>query len=349
METYVESLCRELSLLAPLAGPLKTVFFGGGTPTMLSAEQLTRILAHLRTEFALETDVEVSSEANPGSMNEAKFTALREGGVNRISFGAQTFSNRLLMTIGRIHDRDAIIRSVAEAKSAGFSRINLDLMFGLPEQTLADVDESLDAALAMDVEHLSAYWLKVEEGTPFAAWDASGGLPIPGEDEEAEMYALVRKRLTAANYDHYEISNFAKPGGEARHNLVYWHNEPYLAAGAGAHGYFGGERYENIRNLAAYMSGVAENVRPIAEQHKVSKVESMEDTMMLGLRLAEGVSEAAFNARHGVALEEAFGDIVQRLIRRGMLTWTATPNADRILCLTQGAWPIANEVFSAFV
>ncbi|GMA56157.1 hypothetical protein GCM10025858_06600 [Alicyclobacillus sacchari] len=203
-------------------------------------------------------------EANPDSITPDKLRVLREYGVNRISFGAQTFRDHLLMAIGRAHDSDAIFAAIDAAFAAGFRHINVDLMFGLPEQTMEDVEDSLMRVLALPVDHVSAYWLKVEPGTPFAKWQALDQLPLPGEDEEADMYDLVRQTLTQHGFRHYEISNFAKPGGEARHNLVYWRNQAYLAAGAGAHGYVRGVRHENLRKIRDYLHAIATGRRPFA-------------------------------------------------------------------------------------
>jgi oxygen-independent coproporphyrinogen III oxidase len=345
VDKYVEDLMVELELLSPLAGsPLKTVFFGGGTPTLLSARHWRKIAEGLHANFQLHPDAEVTVEANPGTVEPAKLEALREAGVNRISYGAQSFNDRLLLAIGRLHDATAVRDSVALAQAAGFERINVDLMFGLPDQTLADVRDSVHALLELGVKHVSAYWLKVEQGTPFAKWQAQGLLTLPGEDEEGDMYDAVCAELERHGFIHYEVSNFAVPGEEARHNLVYWRNEPYLAAGVGAHGYVSGIRYENVKSLADYASHLKAADRPVATQRSVSVQESMEDTMMLGLRLSEGVSRERFFHRHGVEMTDVFGSVINALVSKGLLCW----QEDR-LCLTPAAWPIANSAFEPFI
>jgi oxygen-independent coproporphyrinogen-3 oxidase len=342
---YLAALKQELDLLAPLASqPLATVFFGGGTPTLLDSRQWDDLLTHLEHRFAIESDAEITVEANPGTVDLDKLRVLRQHGVNRISFGAQTFNDRLLLAIGRLHDSETVLKSVELAQQAGFERINVDLMFGLPEQSLADVEASLRTLVKLGVEHVSAYWLKVEPGTPFAEWLAKGMLPLPGEDVEADMYHLVRHFLREAGYVLYEISNFAKPGGEARHNLVYWRNQPYLAAGVGAHGYVHHVRYENVRSLLDYAQALAQGRRPIADTHTVSAAEAAEDTMMLGLRLAEGVSDERFRRQHGCGIQEAFGPIVNRLVADRLLFWQ-----DGALRLMDSAWPVANAVFEQFI
>ncbi|MCL6443550.1 MAG: radical SAM family heme chaperone HemW [Alicyclobacillus sp.] len=345
VERYVEDLLEEFKIRSAAApAPLDTVFFGGGTPTLLSAEQLNKVMDGLHRAFPIAPDAEITMEANPGTVTEEKLDAMLAGGVNRISFGAQTFEPRLLLAIGRLHDAQAIDASVRLAKAAGFERINLDLMFGLPEQSLADVRDSVARVLDAGIEHMSAYWLKVEPGTPFAAWQAEGHLPLPGEDEEADMYDLIRHMMTEAGYIQYEISNFAKPGAASRHNLVYWRNEPYLAAGVGAHGFVGGERYENVKSLAAYHDRLAQGLAPETKRFPVSPAESCENTMMLGLRLREGVRRRRFVERHGLPLETVFGELVTTLERQGLVCWQ-----DDALRLTDRAWPVGNLVFEQFV
>jgi oxygen-independent coproporphyrinogen-3 oxidase len=342
---YLNQLVREFDLLAPLAAdPLETVYFGGGTPTLLTAAQWRWLMRELRQRFVIAPRAEITVEANPGTVDAEKLAALLEAGVNRISFGAQSFNDRLLLAIGRLHDADAVRHSIALARAAGFERINVDLMFGLPEQSLGDVQESVQQLMELGVRHVSAYWLKVEPGTPFAEWQAQGALPLPGEDEEAAMYEEVRQALTTHGLVHYEVSNFAEPGEESRHNLVYWRNEPYLAAGVGAHGYVGDVRYENVRSLADYADRIGRGLRPVEAEARVSVAESLENTMMLGLRLREGVSRERFLARHGVEMTDAFGDVIDRLVKRRLLEW-----ADDHVRLTEAAWPIANAVFAEFV
>ncbi|GGJ09376.1 coproporphyrinogen III oxidase [Alicyclobacillus cellulosilyticus] len=345
IDAYVDALLRELAMLAPLVRePLQTVFFGGGTPSLLSGAQMQRIMAAVRSCFGLRPDAEVTAEANPGTLDDRRLAAYREAGINRLSFGAQTFNPRLLAAMGRTHDAGAVREAVRGAQAAGFTRVNVDLMFGLPDQTLADVADALRETIALGVEHISAYWLKVEPGTPWHEWLAEGRIQLPGEDLEADMYDLVRDTLTRAGYVHYEVSNFARPGGEARHNLVYWRNEPYLAAGVSAHGYVAGWRYENVRPLRAYMERVRAGMRPLAWTHPVGPDEMMEDTMILGLRLREGVSRARFRERHGIDMLDRYGPVIADLAARGLVAWTG----DR-LHLTDRAWPVANEVFAAFL
>lgn len=344
MEAYVDALIAEWDLMEPQEAPLVTVYFGGGTPTLLSAPLLDRVLSALRRRFDLSEDAEITFESNPDSITREKLRVLRDHGVNRVSFGAQAFQDHLLQAIGRAHLRDAIEEAVWSACDLGFRHLNVDLMFGLPDQTLDDVDESIDAVLRLPVDHVSAYWLKIEPGTPFAKWREMGLLHLPGEDVEAEMYDLVRARLRAAGFDHYEISNFAKPGGEARHNLVYWRNEPYLASGIGAHGYVRGERYAMERRFSTYLQAVREGRRPVASRERVSVPERAEDQVILGLRLAEGVDARRFEARFGRPLRDVFPGVIERQLAEGLLE-----QRGHVYRIPDRYWPVANAIFEQWI
>lgn len=345
MESYTEALVQELAWLGKEAQqPLQTVFFGGGTPTRLPIPLLKKVLAAVRAYFPLAPDVEWTVEANPGSADVGKLETLLEAGVNRISFGAQTFSERLLMSIGRIHNVDDIASSVERAQSLGFQRINLDLMFGLPEQSKADVEESVKCALSLHVRHISAYWLKVEEGTPFFQWQAADQLPLPGEDAEADMYGQVRELLESAYLRQYEISNFAERGAEARHNLVYWRNEPFFAAGAGAHGNVNGTRYENVSSLLEYCQMVANGRLPHASAISETYAEAAETTMILGLRLRDGISLRRFEERFSAVPQQLFGEVWESLFQQGYLQQKGD-----FVSLPLQYWAVSNEIFEKFV
>lgn len=345
MEVYALHLEEEVRRTAAASDvPLSSVFFGGGTPTRLPSPLLKRLLKSIWTHFDVAADAEVTMEANPGSVHLEQLKMLRDCGVNRISFGAQSFSDRLLMTLGRLHDARAIEQSVSVASQAGFSNVSVDLMFGLPDQHVSDVRESVLRAVSTGVQHVSAYWLKVEDGTPFARWQSEGNLHLPGEDEEADMYELVRDLLTSAGFRHYEISNFAQSGFEARHNLVYWRNQPYFGVGAGAHGWVGDCRLVNVKSLVSYANRIQRGDMPWDEVNHVSRAEAMETTMMLGLRLAEGVSERDFEERYGLRLDAVFGDVLRNLESRQWLekchgSWR----------IPHALWPVSNEIVEKFV
>lgn len=346
MDRYLDGLDRELAAVAAAYehAPLRTVFFGGGTPTILDARQSARMMEMLHRHFSLADGVEISVEANPGTVDLEKLRVLKEGGVNRLSFGVQSFDNDLLVQLGRLHDRDAVYRSWELARQAGFGSINLDLMFGLPGQTLATLETTLRALIDLGPEHVSAYSLKIEEGTPFYTWHERGKLILPPEEDEVQMYQLVMDSFGAHGYEMYEISNYAKPGHRSRHNQVYWRNEPYMAAGSGAHGYVNGTRYVNQKNVPAYIETTVAGERPVVETEGIEESIQREDTMILGLRLLEGVTYARFRERHGVDMLDVFAAPIRKYEATGLLT------VDEVgVRLTDKGIFLANEVYAAFL
>lgn len=346
MDRYLDGLDRELELVAASYDhdPLQTVFFGGGTPTIFNTRQSERMVSLLHKHFRLADGAEVSSEANPGTVDLEKLQVLRDGGVNRLSFGVQSFDNDLLVKLGRLHDRDAVYRSWELARQAGYGSINLDLMFGLPGQSVETLETSIGALLDLGPEHVSAYSLKVEEGTPFYNWHNRGQLILPPEEDEVRMYQLVMDRLQGAGYEMYEISNFAKPGHRSRHNQVYWRNEPYMAAGSGAHGYVGSTRYINQKDVPLYIETTNGGQRPVTETEEISEQYQMEDTMMLGLRLIEGVGYDRFRDKHGREMLDVFAGPIRKYEALGLLT------VDEVgVRLTERGKFLANEVFAAFL
>lgn len=349
IDAYLDALEREMERTVEALPPerIDTVFVGGGTPTVLNPEQMGRFLAAVRRHFPLAPDVEYTMEANPGTTDPAKLDAMREGGVNRISFGAQTFDNELLRRIGRIHEADDVVRSVGNAKAAGFANLSIDLMFGLPNQKLHHLEDSVERALELDLPHYSLYSLKIEENTLFHRLYERGELPLPEEEEEIAMYRHLIEQLTAAGRGQYEISNFARPGFESRHNATYWRNEPYYGLGAGAHGYARGERHMNVKGVQPYI-GKANAALPRLETHEVSPDEAMEDFMMVGLRLLAGVRQRDFAAQFGAGerLDRRFGEALRRLT--GLELLEQTPDADGYRLTPRGVL-LGNEVFGAFL
>ncbi|MFC4599323.1 radical SAM family heme chaperone HemW [Cohnella hongkongensis] len=348
IDAYLDALENEMRLTAEELPPgtIDTVFVGGGTPTVLTPPQMTRFLDSVRRHFPLAADAEFTMEANPGTTDLEKLAAMREGGVNRISFGAQTFDNGLLERIGRIHAAQDVVDSIANARSAGFANLSIDLMFGLPNQTLRQLQDSVERALELDLPHYSLYGLKVEENTLFYRLYQRDELPLPEEEEEVAMYEYLMERLSRAGYRQYEISNFARPGCESRHNTVYWRNEPYYGLGAGAHGYALGRRHINIKGVQPYIDAAA-NGLPRLETSEVSADEAMGDFMMVGLRLREGVTQEDFGRQFGGAdLEETFGQELSRLVKQGLLERTGSARGYR---LTRQGVLLGNEVFGAFV
>ena len=346
VDAYLNALEREMRLTGETYPPpvIETIFVGGGTPTILEPEQMKRFLAAIPRYFPVWSPaLEFTMEANPGTTDERKLQVMREGGVNRISFGAQSFDNGLLRRIGRIHEADEIATSVRKAKDAGFGNLSIDLMFGLPGQTLKQVRDSVERALELELTHYSLYSLKVEENTLFHTLFQRGELPLPEEEEEAAMYETIIEMLTAAGYVQYEISNFAKPGYESRHNMKYWLNHSYYGVGAGAHGYVNGVRHENVKGVKDYIAA-AQRGLPVQASAAVDDDEAMEDFMMVGLRLLRGVSDRDFRAQFDRSMEDVFGKEIARLVSEGLLE--RTPDGCR---LTRQGLLLGNEVFARFI
>ncbi|MFD0672116.1 radical SAM family heme chaperone HemW [Cohnella sp. GCM10027633] len=347
IDAYLDALENEMKLTALALPPetIDTVFVGGGTPTVLDPKQMERFLAAVRRHFPISPDAEFTMEANPGTTDPEKLAAMKAGGVNRISFGAQTFDNGLLQTIGRIHAAQDVVQSIANAKAAGFSNLSIDLMFGLPNQTLDQLKDSVNKAIALDLPHYSLYGLKVEENTLFHRLYQRDELPLPEEEEELAMYEYLMERLGGEGYRQYEISNFARPGFESRHNTTYWRNEPYYGLGAGAHGYALGLRHMNIKGVQPYIDA-ANQALPRLDTNAVDPEEAKGDFMMVGLRMLEGVRPEDFASQFGgETLEAKFGAELSKLQAQGLLERTERGGYR----LTPQGVVLGNEVFGAFV
>lgn len=355
---YVAAVCREIAAAGRRWGRLAvpTVYFGGGTPSLLPLDLLANILHTSRITFHVLRDAEVTLEANPGTVTLAYLRRLRALGFNRLSLGAQSARADELRLLGRIHTWQDVVEAVAWAREAGFANLNLDLIFGLPKQSLAHWRETLEAALALAPEHLSLYSLTIEEGTSLAGRIAAGDLSAPDDDLAAEMYEEAESRLAEDGFEHYEISNWARLSqqvGESvsrrsslqcRHNLVYWHNEPWLGFGAGAHSWMEGRRWANVRHPREYIAALEAGRSPVAEVEESERRTEMGETMMLGLRLTEGVSDVRFRARFGVGLEEVFGRELAELRDLGLLEWDGN-----VARLTARGRLLGNQVFARFV
>ncbi len=349
VERYIRALRREMALAArrpEVTGrPVTSVFFGGGTPTVLNGEQLADLLTTLTSLFPLAPGAEVTSEANPGTVDEAKLAAMRQAGFNRLSLGAQARQDHLLERLGRIHRAPEVEESVRAARRSGFDNLNLDLMYGLPGQTLADWRDTLDWAVSLGPEHISAYSLIIEPGTPFGALHERGLLTLPGEDLEAAMDEMVLETLPKSGLEAYEVSNFARTGHRCRHNLVYWHNEEYLGLGPGAFGFLGGERSWNLRRPQDYEAALLEQDRlPVEDRERPDPATSMGETVMLGLRLTEGLELERFRRRFGRSLQEVYSEPLQRLVGLGLLE--RGPGHVR---LTRRGRQVGNRVFAEFL
>ncbi len=349
---YVAALCNELHWLGSVVQqPLHTLFFGGGTPSLLSPSQIANILATCHTAFAVLPEAEITLEVNPSSVTGDYFEQVRALGVNRLSIGMQSAHNSELRLMARDHDPEALPRTVRAARAAGFENLSLDLIFALPYQTLEMWLESVQAALALQPQHLSMYALELESGTPMTRDVGRGRLPLPDDDLAAEMYEAADALAAQHGLFQYEISNWAQHGKACRHNLQYWHNLPYLGVGAGAHGYANSIRYSTVRAIPQYIARASGQGAPLpfpftaaVEAHEhIDAHTAMLEHLFTGLRLVrQGVRDSEFTARFGVSLLEQFGSAFTRLRDQGLLHQEGD-----VWRLTDAARLISNRVFAA--
>ena len=339
---YVDALCAEIARAPDVRA--HTLYFGGGTPSLLSPEQIERLVRAVRRRFGLPDGAEITLEANPGTVDRDTLSRLHAAGVNRLSLGVQSAHDGELRLLGRLHTWDQAVEAFRAARRAGFTNVNLDFIYSLPGQTLDRWRATLEAALRLGPEHLSLYALTVEEGTPLASRIASGELPFPDDDLAAEMYELAEEMLEAAGYVHYEISNWALPSHECQHNLVYWRNESYFGFGAGAASWWAGQRWANVPHPTEYIARISRGDSPVDEIETIPPQLEMGETMMMGLRLAEGISDARFRQRFGVGLAEVYRDQLTEMQRLGLLVWDG-----RTVRLTQRGRLLGNQVFQQFL
>lgn len=322
-DEYVKRVIKEIESYE--SEKVDTVYFGGGTPSLLKTDNLLKILSAVGERFSLSADSEITLEANPKTADGEKFKALCSGGFNRISFGFQSFIDEELKMLGRVHSADDNKKAFSDARSAGFKNISADIMFALPDQNMEKFDKSIDEMLSLSLEHFSAYSLSIDEGTHF--YKISDTLALPDEDEEREMYHHLAGRLKAAGYEHYEISNFAKENMRSRHNSKYWTGEDYIGIGAGAHSYYKNYRYNNINDVSEYINKgyVRENDEYIDEEEK------KREKYMLSLRMLDGI-------------EEEENPKLEKLIKAGLLK-----KENGRISLTEKGIDISNYVFSELI
>ena len=320
----------------------RTIFFGGGTPSLLSVTQIAQLLDACRTHFAVDAGAEITLEANPGTLSREQLVGLRAAGINRLSMGAQSFDAQLLTTLGRIHTPEEITQAVEYAREAGFGSINIDFMFGLPNQTMGHWQETLEKAVALHPEHLSLYSLIIEEGTPFYSWVRKGSITPGDEDLCADMYEYADDFLHSAGYENYEISNWALPGHQSRHNLTYWQNLPYFGMGAGAYSSFGRRRFSDVRDPNEYIRILKTGQIPenVAETEQVGRAQEMSETAFLALRTAQGLHLPTFEQRFAEPFTNFVGNRLQYVAEAGLLEqengWLRLSKRGRLL---------GNEVF----
>lgn len=349
-DRYVAALRREMEVAAGDAGwrsgRLHTIFFGGGTPSLFAPESIAAVLKEVRRHWQLDPDAEISLEANPGTVDVEKLAGFARAGINRLSFGVQSFQPRFLELLGRIHDGPEAVRAVNDARSAGFENINVDLMFAIPGQGVDEWRADLERAIDLGTVHVSAYNLTFESGTVFHAMLRRGELDPLEEATQIAMYEQAERTFAAAGFERYEISNYARPGRACRHNLQYWRLEPYLGIGAGAHS-FGlapaARRWSNETAPETYMKAIESCGRAVTGFEKLESVQQRGEFMFLGLRCLEGVSASEFERRFGLDLVEAFPQCVA--LRAGGVLEVA----DRRWRLTARGRMVADEVFATFV
>lgn len=356
---FTAALEAELRLWSPAAGgrPVPTVFFGGGTPSLLPIDYVGRIMDSVRRHYSLTAGAEVTLEANPGTVDESYLSGLLDAGINRLSLGVQSFHDDELTTIDRVHNSDEAASCYEAGRRAGFKRINLDLIYGLAEQSMGRWEASLDRAIGLAPEHLSLYALTVEEGTKLAYDIDHGKIPEPDADMQAEMYEWSQERLAKTAYAHYEISNWALPGEECRHNLVYWRNEEWLGLGPGAHSHWGSHRFADVYSPRRYIEAITESqasplpsfdnsaelleaMRQVTFIDRQSPELQIADTAILGLRLNAGLDLAAFRRRFGISLEDMHGETLVEMTEAGLLE-----RSNGTIRLTMRGRSLANEVF----
>lgn len=355
-DAYVDAVCAQALAEAPAwqSVTFVSLFLGGGTPTVLPPASLGRILATLRERLPWAAQPEISLEANPGTVTPDSLRALRALGINRLSLGVQSLHDGELALLGRIHTAAEAVQAVVDARRASFANLNLDLMYGLPRQTLAAWQDTLERALALAPEHLSLYALSLEEGTPLATQVVQGTLPEPDADLAADMYLWAEERLATAGYGHYELSNWARrsPGDEARpfpalacrHNLLYWQNERYLGLGAAAATFDGQQRSVALDHPLAYLAAMRSCQSVIASAETLSPEERLDETVMLGLRLVRGIGWADLEGRFGVDARALYAPIIAEQQALGLLAVD-----DWGMCLTPRGRLLGNRVFAAFL
>ncbi len=358
---YVEAVSREIAYWGRRLAErdacgrviIDTIFFGGGTPSIIEAGQLGTLIQACREAFEVTPDAEITIEINPGTFSPEKFARWRKEGINRASIGVQSFIDRELVALSRTHTSRDARRTILKLREAGFENISLDLIAGLPDQTLTDWEFNLSEALKLDPEHLSLYLLEVKEGTQLFAQIKRGQRPRPDDDLAAEMYRMISAATRASGYEHYEISNFAVIAGNrksslasyrSKHNMKYWTGAPYYGVGCGAHSYDARSRRVNVLKTETYIDRIAAHNHAIGEEHHLSKEDRAAEALFMGLRLTEGISLIGFLSEYGINIRERYADELLRLEEAGLIEFS-----DDHMRLTGRGLLLSNEVFQVFV
>jgi len=344
-ERYVAALVEEIRASSCSGATVDTVYFGGGTPSLLAPAQLDRILATLQEQFAIRPNSEITLEINPGSVTREKLEAFHSLGVNRASFGAQTFDDAELAKLGRSHNAADALRTFADLREAGFNNVSFDLIAGLPGQTLERWQRNIKQALDLRPEHLSFYLLEVHSGTPLAEHIRRGLQPVPDDDLAGVMYRWMLDEASEAGYEHYEISNLCRPGFHSRHNVKYWSAEPYYGFGCSAHSYDGRtRRWSNYRDVLEYVKRIENGLTPIVEEQELTETDVRSEALFLGMRLMRGLDVRRYQESFGVDLREQHAADLDRFHKAGLLEFDGD-----LIRLTRTGALLSNEVFAAFV
>jgi oxygen-independent coproporphyrinogen-3 oxidase len=343
VERYVDALCLEIAN-ARRADPIDTIYFGGGTPSLLTPPQVERIIAKVRSTFEVAAGVEITMEMNPATVTPETLKEYKKLGIDRASFGVQTFNERDLKLLARGHTADDARNTFKLLRAAGFDNISFDLIIGLPDQDLDDWKRNLDEALALQPEHLSLYLLEIHQGTPLAEQVRTDRRPMPDPELAAEMYELMQERVAAAGYEQYEISNFAKPGFESRHNTKYWRLDPVYGFGVSAHSFDGYQRYSNERDTAAYVSLIDSRGEAVVERIPLTEKQLSAEFAFLNLRLTKGLDLDDFRSRFRYDLANEFAQELRSVRADGLITLSS-----QNMRLTNKGMLYSNEVFAIFV
>ena len=347
IQPYVDAVCTEIERVAGKAGAtdLLTVYIGGGTPSLLSAGQVAAILDSASRHFGIESLAEISIEANPGTVTADKLAGYRSAGVNRLSVGAQSMLQSELEALGREHTPFDVVEAVRLAREARFDNVSLDLMYGGPGGSIVAWQETLEHVVDLAPEHLSLYSLIIEPGTKFIRLYERNQLSLPPDDDVADMYDVACEKLADGGFEHYEVANWSRPGKQAVHNLAYWHDEEFFAAGVGAHGYLRPFRYFHVRSTRNYIQAVNAGEDAIGGRDHVGPLDERFETVVMRLRLLqEGVDACDYQERFGESLEERYGETIEELITLGFLTWDGSA-----LKLREAKVPLANEAWVRFL
>ena len=342
---YCHALKEEIKRTGDQAEDIgvRSVFIGGGTPSILEAEQITEIMTCIRNNFSIEKNAEITTESNPGTLNAEKLNCYHELGINRLSIGLQSTDDDCLRRLGRIHTFQEFEKNYEQARKSGFQNINIDLMSGLPGQSLRGYEDTLNRVTELKPEHISSYSLIIEEGTPFYKSD-SVLQQLPDEDTERKMYERTKEILAQQGYERYEISNYARQGRECIHNLGYWEQVPYLGMGLGASSFYNGASFSNERNFRKYLSTPYLPFEHREDYVQVSREEQMEDTMIFGLRKMKGISVSEFEREFGTPIWEMYGSVIERYSNLGLLIQEGD-----VLRLTDAGIDVSNRIFEDFI